>query len=189
MRLIQLNTPSTYSGSARFFHWATVLLLAAQYVIAWTMPDVHHDTQPIELIAWHLSVGMLILLLVAVRVVWRITHPAPCAARVARHSTPPCGCCTPYTLAALSPADRVAVDGMGQCVVQRLANFHGRNGALAFAITPRIAFRTLPWRLASILRMGAARAHWIARDCSAVPSFRSPRCNTSTHASRYSDNA
>jgi cytochrome b561 len=77
MRLIQLNTPSTYSGSARFFHWATVLLLAAQYVIAWTMPDVHHDTQPIELIAWHLSVGMLILLLVAVRVVWRITHPAP----------------------------------------------------------------------------------------------------------------
>ncbi len=77
MRPIQLNTPSTYSGPARFFHWATMLLLAGQYVIAWTMPDVHRDTQPIELIAWHLSAGMLILLLVAVRVIWRITHPAP----------------------------------------------------------------------------------------------------------------
>jgi cytochrome b561 len=41
------------------------------------MRDVHRDTQPIELIAWHLSVGMLILLLAAVRVLWRITHPAP----------------------------------------------------------------------------------------------------------------
>ena len=77
MRPIQLNTPSTYSGPARFFHWVTVLLLAGQYVIAWAMPDVRRGTQPIGLIAWHLSVGMLILLLVAVRVVWRITHPAP----------------------------------------------------------------------------------------------------------------
>jgi cytochrome b561 len=77
MPLKQSLTPSTYSGLARFFHWTTALLVAGQYVIAWTMPDVHRGTHPIGLIAWHLSVGMLILLLVAVRVAWRTTHPAP----------------------------------------------------------------------------------------------------------------
>jgi cytochrome b561 len=41
------------------------------------MPDVHRGTQPVGLIAWHLSVGMLSLLLVALRIVWRFTHPAP----------------------------------------------------------------------------------------------------------------
>ena len=77
MQKNSLTTPSVYSGPARFFHWATVLLLAAQFAIAWTMPDVHRGTQPVGLIAWHLSVGMLILLLVALRIVWRFTHPAP----------------------------------------------------------------------------------------------------------------
>jgi cytochrome b561 len=77
MRPISSITPSAYSGPARFFHWATALLLAGQYAIAWTMPDVHRGTQPVGLIASHLSVGMLILLLVAVRIVWRFTHPAP----------------------------------------------------------------------------------------------------------------
>ncbi|MGV7244533.1 cytochrome b [Caballeronia sp. M23-90] len=77
MQKNSLNTPSVYSSTARFFHWATVLLLAAQFAIAWTMPDVHRGTQPVGLIAWHLSVGMLILMLVALRIVWRLTHPAP----------------------------------------------------------------------------------------------------------------
>ncbi|WP_256701010.1 cytochrome b [Caballeronia sordidicola] len=77
MRQNSSTTPSAYGRTARFFHSATVLLLASQFAIAWTMPDVHRGPQPVGLIAWHLSVGMLILLLVAVRIVWRFTHPAP----------------------------------------------------------------------------------------------------------------
>ncbi|WP_321797967.1 cytochrome b [Caballeronia sp. J97] len=68
---------SVYNAPARLFHWATALLLLIQYALAWTMPDVHRDTQPIGLIAWHLEVGVVIVLLVLVRLLWRSVHPAP----------------------------------------------------------------------------------------------------------------
>ncbi|MDH6146105.1 cytochrome b561 [Paraburkholderia sp. WSM4179] len=31
---------------ARLLHWLVVGLVAAQFVIGWTMPDVHRDTVP-----------------------------------------------------------------------------------------------------------------------------------------------
>jgi cytochrome b561 len=74
---MQSTRQSTYGAPARFFHWATALLLAGQYAIGWTMPDVHRDTKPTGLIAWHLSVGLLVVLLVIVRVLWRTSRPAP----------------------------------------------------------------------------------------------------------------
>ncbi|SAK54544.1 cytochrome B561 [Caballeronia fortuita] len=66
-----------YDATARLFHWATAALLLIQYVLAWTMPDVHRDTKPIGLIAWHLGVGVAIFLLVLVRLLWRSVHAAP----------------------------------------------------------------------------------------------------------------
>jgi cytochrome b561 len=66
-----------YGAFAQFLHWTTALLLAGQYAIGWTMPDVHRDTRPVGLIAWHLGVGTTILLLVILRLLWRGTHPAP----------------------------------------------------------------------------------------------------------------
>jgi len=63
---------------ARTLHWLTVLLIAAQFVIGWTMPDVHKDTRPEGLIAWHLGVGATLIAVMVLRVVWRLTHrPAP----------------------------------------------------------------------------------------------------------------
>ncbi|MFM0322642.1 cytochrome b [Caballeronia glebae] len=66
-----------YNAPARLLHWATALLLLIQYVLAWTMPDVHRDTQPVGLIAWHLGLGVAIFLLVLVRLLWRSAHAAP----------------------------------------------------------------------------------------------------------------
>jgi cytochrome b561 len=67
-----------YDGVARFLHWAIVILITAQFVIGWTMPDIHRDTQPVGLIAWHLGVGAVLVAAVAIRIVWRLTHrPAP----------------------------------------------------------------------------------------------------------------
>ncbi|MGI4812340.1 MAG: cytochrome b [Janthinobacterium lividum] len=67
----------TYDGVARVLHWMIVILIAVQFVIGWTMPDVHRDTRPVGLIAWHLGVGALIIAAMAVRVIWRITHRPP----------------------------------------------------------------------------------------------------------------
>lgn len=38
-------------------HWLTVLVVAMQFVIDWTMPHVHKGTQPVSLIAWHLGLA------------------------------------------------------------------------------------------------------------------------------------
>lgn len=67
--------PSAYDAVARTLHWTIVVLVMMQFVIGWTMPDVHKDTQPIGLIAWHLGVGTLLITVMVVRIVWRLTHP------------------------------------------------------------------------------------------------------------------
>lgn len=73
----ELRAPA-YGVVARALHWLTVLLVAAQFVIGWTMPGVHKDTQPVGLIAWHLGVGATLIAVMVLRVVWRLTHrPAP----------------------------------------------------------------------------------------------------------------
>jgi cytochrome b561 len=68
---------AAYDSVARFIHWSIVLLIATQFVIGWTMPEVHHDTKPVGLIAWHLGVGALLVAVMAVRIVWRLTHKPP----------------------------------------------------------------------------------------------------------------
>jgi cytochrome b561 len=69
---------AAYDGVARTLHWLTVLLVAMQFVIGWTMPDVHKDTQPVNLIAWHLGVGATLIAVMAIRVIWRLAHrPTP----------------------------------------------------------------------------------------------------------------
>ena len=67
----------SYTSTAKAFHWLTVALLLVQFGIAWTMPEIKRGTGPTGLISWHLSMGLLILLLIAARLVWRLTHPAP----------------------------------------------------------------------------------------------------------------
>ncbi len=68
-----------YDGLARSLHWLTVALIAAQFAIAWTMPDIHRGTQPTGLIAWHLGVGTAILAVALARLGRRLVHGAPAA--------------------------------------------------------------------------------------------------------------
>jgi cytochrome b561 len=64
-----------YGGVARVFHWLVAALIAAQFVIGWTMPDIHKGTRPEGLIAWHLGVGATLIAVVLLRIVWRLAHP------------------------------------------------------------------------------------------------------------------
>jgi cytochrome b561 len=75
MTSFRQSAEPTYDGVA--LHWAIVLLIVAQFVIGWTMPDIHRDTQPVGLIAWHLGVGAALVAAMAVRIVWRLTHRPP----------------------------------------------------------------------------------------------------------------
>jgi cytochrome b561 len=66
-----------YDGIARTLHWLIVLLIVAQFLLGWTMPDIHRDTVPDGLIAWHLKVGATIVAVMVLRVLWRISHRSP----------------------------------------------------------------------------------------------------------------
>jgi cytochrome b561 len=68
---------SQYDPFARLLHWIIVVLLIAQYAVAWTMPEIHRGTQPLGLIAWHLEIGTATIAVMIVRVVWRFLRREP----------------------------------------------------------------------------------------------------------------
>ncbi len=73
----ELSAQLRYDAVSRILHWTILLLLIAEFTIAWAMPEVEKDTRPEGLIAWHLFFGTLILTAVLLRIFWRLTHPAP----------------------------------------------------------------------------------------------------------------
>lgn len=73
----QSDDKRRYPAALRGLHWLVVLLLIGQFAVAWTMPEVHKGTAPTGLIAWHLSLGIVIWLVMAVRLAVRLSSPVP----------------------------------------------------------------------------------------------------------------
>ena len=65
-----------YDGVAQSFHWVVVLLVVAQYTTKW-LPAGFASLSEGQLNAWHLAVGPTILLLMLLRLAWRLTHRTP----------------------------------------------------------------------------------------------------------------
>jgi cytochrome b561 len=70
-------TVERYSAVARLLHWLVLALLIVQFTLAWTMPGIHRGTTPETLINLHLSFGLLILLVIVLRVLWRAVRRPP----------------------------------------------------------------------------------------------------------------
>jgi cytochrome b561 len=63
-----------YGTTAKVFHWLIVALLLVQYLIGWLMPDIHRGPPGVPMI-FHISFGILILMLIVLRFAWRLAHP------------------------------------------------------------------------------------------------------------------
>lgn len=70
-----MNTRLQYGTTAKIFHWLIVALLLVQYLIGWLMPDIHRGMKPGAQMVFHISVGMTILVLIVLRLAWRLAHP------------------------------------------------------------------------------------------------------------------
>lgn len=64
-----------YGTTAKVLHWTVVALLLTQYSIGWLMPNIRRGMTPGAAMTWHISIGTVILALIAVRFAWRLTHP------------------------------------------------------------------------------------------------------------------
>jgi cytochrome b561 len=64
-----------YGTTAKVFHWLIVALLLVQYPIGWLMPDIHRSMKPGAAMTFHVSFGMVILVLIVLRLAWRRAHP------------------------------------------------------------------------------------------------------------------
>ena len=68
--------PARYSGTAIALHWIIGLLMIVNVGLAWVWPVVA-DENVRPLINNHKSIGITLLLLVTMRLLWRLTHRPP----------------------------------------------------------------------------------------------------------------
>lgn len=71
------NTSERWGALARLFHWAIVLMLIGQFIMAEVAEDLPLGMEKIALLARHKSVGITILLLAMLRLGWRAMNPTP----------------------------------------------------------------------------------------------------------------
>lgn len=67
-----------YTGVAQALHWLTALFMLAILPVAWVMVTLPRGNDERALLfVIHRSIGITIVLIVAARLAWRATHPAP----------------------------------------------------------------------------------------------------------------
>lgn len=67
--------PRPLAMTIRTLHWLTAGLLVLMFGLAWTFDALGPSDTGASLVALHQSFGLLILVVVAARIVWRVTHP------------------------------------------------------------------------------------------------------------------
>ena len=68
--------PARYTGTAIALHWIVALLVIVNVGLAWAWP-LAADDMVRPLINTHKSIGITLLLLVTMRLLWRLTHRPP----------------------------------------------------------------------------------------------------------------
>jgi cytochrome b561 len=74
------NTQERYGAVASMLHWLMAIVLVALIVLGLYMvslPDVGFDTKKIALILYHKELGILALVLAALRLAWRVVNALP----------------------------------------------------------------------------------------------------------------
>ena len=67
----------TYTPTAITLHWLTVLLLLSAAPLGLIMTGMKFSPLQLKMISWHKWVGVTVFALTLLRLLWRISHPAP----------------------------------------------------------------------------------------------------------------
>lgn len=66
-----------YTSTAKWFHWLIVLLVGLELLLGVLLPSIRHNPTPDTLISLHLSFGITIIVVMVLRLLWRVTHRPP----------------------------------------------------------------------------------------------------------------
>jgi cytochrome b561 len=66
-----------YTHTAIAFHWLIAVALGGAVSFGFYVHGLHMSPSRIRLVNWHKWIGVTLFLLVSLRLLWRITHPAP----------------------------------------------------------------------------------------------------------------
>ena len=72
-----MNAPLRYTTPAIVLHWLVALLIFAGFPLGLYMVDLPLSPDKLKLYSYHKWLGVTVLLLVAVRLSWRLTHTPP----------------------------------------------------------------------------------------------------------------
>jgi cytochrome b561 len=73
------NSPDQWGWLSKLFHWTTALLIFIQIPLGFYADSLKLSPFKLDIFVWHKSLGMLVLLLVIVRLLWRIKSTIPAA--------------------------------------------------------------------------------------------------------------
>jgi cytochrome b561 len=71
------NTDAAWGPIAKLFHWGVAALIFTQFALGWIAVTYRLSPTKIQLFIWHKSIGVLVLLLVVLRLAWRLMNPSP----------------------------------------------------------------------------------------------------------------
>jgi len=178
------NNEARWGAIAQLLHWLIALAVAGQMVLGWVMVSLRLSSTKFELYAIHKSLGITLLLLVLIRLAWRlwnVTPPAPpgsprweARAAGATHALL-------YVLLFALPVSGYLINSASNFPlviwgVLPLPNLTDENEPLQ--IVAEYLHLTLFWILATLVLLHAAAAlrhHWVLKDTvlrRMLPAFR-----------------
>jgi cytochrome b561 len=71
------ETTGRYTATAITLHWLVFVLIACGWALGSYMTTLSFSPQKLRYVSWHKWLGVTVFMLAAVRVAWRLRHPAP----------------------------------------------------------------------------------------------------------------
>lgn len=72
-----MTATANYTSTAKAIHWLMALLLIGLLALGFYMHDLPLSPEKLKLYSWHKWAGVTAFLLLAIRLLWRVTHRPP----------------------------------------------------------------------------------------------------------------
>jgi cytochrome b561 len=72
-----MNAALRYGGTAIALHWIVAILILANLALGFYTVDLPLSPQKLRFFSFHKWIGVTVFLVAALRLLWRLSHPAP----------------------------------------------------------------------------------------------------------------